>query len=471
LAYVIYTSGSTGKPKGVAVPHRAVNRLVINTNYVALDSSDLVAQAASASFDAATFEIWGALLHGARLVIIERETILDPRQFAEALRELGVTTLFVTTALFHQMARDVPGSFATLRHLMFGGEACDPKWVRAVLEHRPPRRLLNVYGPTEGTTFTTWQLVERIAPGDTTVPIGRPIANTRVYVLDSHGNPVPVGMAGELYIGGDGLARGYWKRNALTDEKFVPDPFGAPGSRLYKTGDVCRWREDGTIEFVGRVDHQVKLRGFRVELGEVEAALLEHPSVAEALAMVRDDAPGEKRLVAYVVLRDRAAQDNASAEERGVSSSLLRAYLQERLPGYMVPSALVVLRAFPLTPNGKVDRTALPVPDAGGQSEATYVAPRSDAERAIAEIWREILRVERVGVHDNFFELGGHSLMATQVISRLRNCFALELPLSVLFALPTIGGLAEFVGAATSGPREDESRSPREKEAREEGEI
>jgi amino acid adenylation domain-containing protein len=462
LAYVIYTSGSTGKPKGVAVPHRAVVRLVKNTNYVTLDRSDVIAQASNASFDAATFEVWGALLSGARLVIIDRQTMLVPERFAAALREQGVTTLFVTTALFNQMAREAPGAFGGLRQVLFGGEACDAKWVRSVLEHEPPQRLLHVYGPTENTTFTTWELVERVAWDATSVPIGRPISNTRVYVLDRYFNPVPVGVAGELYVGGEGLAREYVNRPELTGEKWVPDGLsGEAGARLYQTGDVCRWLQDGRLEFVGRRDDQVKLRGFRVELGEVEAALAEHPVVADAVAMVREDEPGDKRLVAYVVGRANEA----------VSVPELRDYLKDRLPGYMMPSAIVLLDAFPLTPNGKVHRAALPVPGGERQQEVSYVAPRSEEERRIAEIWQEILNVQRVGVQDNFFELGGHSLMATQVISRLRNCFGLEVPLSALFDLPTVGGLARFVKTAGWVTQADAHRLRDEEGRREEGEI
>jgi amino acid adenylation domain-containing protein len=300
LAYVNYTSGSTGKPKGICIPHRAVNRLVFNTNYVKLTPSDRVAQASNCSFDAATFEIWGALLQGARLVGITKDVMLLPGVFAAQIRDQEISALFLTTALFNQLAQEVPGAFQSVRHLLFGGEAVDPRWVREVLNHDPPERLLHVYGPTESTTFASWQMIERVAEGATTVPIGSPIANTKLYVLDRHFNLVPIGVPGELYIGGDGLARNYLNRAELTAEKFIPNPFSEePGGRLYKTGDLVRHLADGSIEFLGRLDQQVKLRGFRIELGEIEAVLGQHPAVRDTVILAREDVLGDKRLVAW----------------------------------------------------------------------------------------------------------------------------------------------------------------------------
>jgi amino acid adenylation domain-containing protein/non-ribosomal peptide synthase protein (TIGR01720 family) len=302
LAYVIYTSGSTGKPKGVAVPHRAVNRLAINTNYINLEPLDVVAQVSNCSFDAATFEIWGALLNGARLVVITKDVALSPQDFAAQLHQQGITVLFLTTALFNQIASVVPSAFHSVQHLLFGGEAVDPRWVKEVLKNGPPQRLLHVYGPTESTTFTSWYLIQDVPEGNTTIPIGRPIANTQVYLLDEKLQPVPVGVPGELYIGGDGLAKGYLNRPDLTDEKFIPNPWSNKlGSRLYKTGDKARYLSDGNIEFLGRIDNLVKIRGFRIELGEIEAALLQHPKVRDAVVIVREDTYGDKRLVAYIV--------------------------------------------------------------------------------------------------------------------------------------------------------------------------
>ena len=342
IAYIMYTSGSTGQPKGIGIPQRAVIRLVLETNYIDLTTSDRVAHASTTSFDAATFELWGALLNGGQLVIIPKTIALSPPDLAEHLQRYGITTMFLTTALFNQMAREAPEAFQGMRHLLFGGEAVDPRWVTEVLQAAPPQRLLHVYGPTENTTFTTWHLTESVPPGETTVPIGRPIANTQVYVLDRAMQPVPIGVYGELYIGGDGLARNYLKRPALTAATFVPNPFSVePGSRLYRTGDLVRFRPDGAIEFLGRVDYQVKLRGFRIEPGEIEVALCQHPNVKEAVVVVRGDHRGEKRLVGYVV----------SAQE-AVSSSELRQHLKQTLPEYMVPAILMQLDALPLTPNG-----------------------------------------------------------------------------------------------------------------------
>ncbi|HEX4959261.1 MAG TPA: amino acid adenylation domain-containing protein, partial [Thermoanaerobaculia bacterium] len=442
-AYVIYTSGSTGQPKGVVVPHRAVVRLVRGTDYVQLGPDDRVAQASNSSFDAATFEIWGALLSGARLVGIERETLLSPGALSAVLRRESVSVMFLTTALFNQMAREAPGAFAPLRCVLFGGERVDPAAVRAVLRDGPPETLLHVYGPTETTTFATWQRVEMVPPGET-VPIGKPLANGTLYVLAPGLTLQPVGAPGELYLGGDGLAHGYHDRPELTAERFVPDPFGPhTGSRLYRTGDLVRRQPDGAVEFLGRLDGQVKIRGFRIELGEIEAALLELPGVREAAVVARSDgsdrsdrsvgSPGDRRLIAYVT------GDAAAAE--------LRQSLRERLPDYMVPAAFVRLEALPLTPNGKVDRKALPAPEEASAAE-TFLAPRTPVEELVAGLWSELLGVERVGADGDFFELGGHSLLATQVMSRLRQAFGVEIPLHDVFEAPRLADLAARVEAA-----------------------
>ena len=302
LAYVIYTSGSTGRPKGVMVPHRAVVRLVANADYAQLDATDCVAQAANPSFDATTFEVWGPLIAGGRMVLIDREVALSPTEFASQLAAHGVTTLFLTTALFNEMCAENPAAFRQLRHLLFGGSAVDPKFVSRALRHGRPMRLLHVYGPTETTTFATWHLVEHVSEDAVTVPIGRPIANTTTYVLDKRGQPLPIGVPGHLHIGGDGLARGYLNLDEATAEKFVPDPFSTePRARLYRTGDVVRWTPDGVLEFRGRVDDQVKIRGFRVEPGEVQAVLGQHPAVRDCAVVAREDTPGDTRLVGYVV--------------------------------------------------------------------------------------------------------------------------------------------------------------------------
>ncbi|HET7695318.1 MAG TPA: amino acid adenylation domain-containing protein [Vicinamibacterales bacterium] len=313
LAYVIYTSGSTGTPKGAAVTHRAIARLVCNTDYIAIEPCDRIAQASNSAFDAATFEIWGALLHGATLVGVSRDVALSAHALAREIRARGITTLFLTTALFNQLSSEVPDIFAPLRTLLFGGEAVDPGAVRRVLRDGAPARLLHVYGPTETTTFATWHEVVNVPDRASTVPIGAALANTTLYVLDRRMAPVPIGVPGELFIGGDGLARGYLGRPGLTAEKFVPSPFGGGrGDRLYRTGDVVRWREDGAIEFLGRVDDQVKIRGFRIEPGEIETVIERHPSVRRAVVLAREDTPGERRLVAYVVPGTGARGDDWS---------------------------------------------------------------------------------------------------------------------------------------------------------------
>jgi amino acid adenylation domain-containing protein/non-ribosomal peptide synthase protein (TIGR01720 family) len=477
LAYVIYTSGSTGTPKGVAVPHRAVNRLVCNTNYVQLDKNDAcggklrIAQASNASFDAATFEIWGALLHGAKLVIVPQNVVLSPQHFAKYIHKQRINVLFLTTALFNHLASTVPQTFKDLQYLLFGGEAVDPKSVKAVLRNGAPQQLLHVYGPTESTTFSCWYRVQDVAEGATNLPIGRPISNTKIYILDSKLQPVPIGTPGELYIGGDGLARGYLNRPDLTEEKFIPNPFrksrgagetalregfppqatanptGEQGSggvkedqscseRLYKTGDLARFLSDGNIEFLGRVDNQVKIRGFRIELGEIEALLSQHPNVGQAAVIAREDIPSDKRLVAYIALNQKPE----------ANASTLKRFLEEKLPNYMVPAVFVILDSLPLTPNGKVDRKNLPVPDRSRPDlEETFIAPRNPIEEKLAVIWAELLALEQIGVNDNFFHLGGHSLIATQMLSRVREVFQVELSFHQIFENPSIGSLAQLI--------------------------
>ncbi|HEV2736801.1 MAG TPA: amino acid adenylation domain-containing protein, partial [Longimicrobiaceae bacterium] len=405
LAYIVYTSGSTGRPKGVMVGHREVVQLVVETDYVQLRSGDRVAQASNASFDALTFEAWGAFLNGATLVGIPRDVLLSPSAFRETLREQRITTLYQTTALLNQLSREQPDIFAPLREVLFGGQAADADSVRRLLKAGGPRRLLHMYGPTETTAWCSYESVEHVAEDALTVSVGRGTGNQRIYLLDSALNPVPVGVAGEAYVGGDGVVRGYLDRPGLTSERFLPDPYaGRPGARMYRTGDRLRWKPDGRLEFVGRVDEQVKVRGFRIEPGEIEATLTAHADVREARVIVREDEPGEQRLVAYVV--GRAGAD------------ALREHLRRSLAEYMVPAAVVLLEALPLTPNGKLDLKALPAPDRGG--EAAYVAPRTPVEEVLAGIYAEVLAVERVGAEDDFFAQGGHSLLATRVVSRVR---------------------------------------------------
>ena len=437
LAYVIYTSGSTGKPKGVAVTHKAVNRLVCNTNYIKFSPDDKIAQASNTSFDAATFEIWGALLNGAQLVGISRDVTLSPHEFALQLKHKGISILFLTTALFQQIARDVPQAFSSLRYLLFGGEAVDARWVKKVLKQGAPKYLIHVYGPTEGTTFSSYYCVQDVPESATSIPIGRPIANTQFYLLDADLQPVPIGIVGELYIGGDGLAREYINRPDITAERFISNPFNnKPEARLYKTGDLARYLPDGNIEFLGRIDNQVKIRGFRIELGEIEAILNQHPAVRETVVIIREEIPGDKHLIAYIV----------PDQQQTPTSMNLRQFLKEKLPEYMVPSAYVVLESLPLTPNGKVDRRALPAVDTlSFEMKEDYVAPRDRVEEVLVEIWAKVLGKQQIGVRDNFFELGGHSLLATQLISRIRDAFQIELSVRNLFESPTVASLARHI--------------------------
>ena len=451
LAYVMYTSGSTGRPKGIAIPHRAITRLVCNTDYVQLTAADRVAQVANASFDATTFEVWGALLNGARLTIIPRDLTLSPGGFAAEIRDRGISAMFLTTALFNQLVGEAPEMLGSVRHVLVGGEALDARAVRAVLAKGRPERLLNAYGPTEATTFATWQLVQEVAENALTVPIGMPIANTRAYVLDRDLEPVPVGIPGELYLGGPGLARGYLGRPALTAERFVPSPFGGEsGGRLYRTGDRAHRRADGALEFLGRIDGQIKLRGFRIEPGEIEAVLAQHPAIRDCVVVLREDTPGGRELVAYLV--PHAAGTNGSTPPvdadlpRGqVSVTEIRTHLRAHLPEYMVPSAFVVLQALPLTANGKLDHRALPPPERRGDSEVSFLPPRTPVEQTLALQWRELLGIEQVGLRDNFFELGGHSLLAVKLFAEIQRVFGRRLPLSTLFQAPTLGQLAEVL--------------------------
>jgi amino acid adenylation domain-containing protein len=451
LAYISYTSGSTGRPKGVAITHRNVVRLVKNTNFAELTPDQTFLQLAPISFDASTLEIWGSLLNGARLVVMPPHAP-SLAELGSTLRQHQVTTLWLTAGLFQLMVDEQLSSLQTLRQLLAGGDVLSAPHVRKVLQGIGPNRLINGYGPTENTTFTCCYSMTATTEIESSVPIGRPVANTEVFVLDSHLQLTPVGVPGELFAAGAGLARGYLNRPELTAERFIPHPFSAvPGACLYRTGDRARYHPDGNIEFLGRVDHQVKLRGFRIELGEIEQVLGLHPNVREALVILREDAvsPGPiesgKQLVAYVVLGAKPA----------FAMSELRQFLSEKLADYMVPSAFVALAALPLNANGKVDRTALPAPDRSSAADG-FVAPRTPIEEQIAAVWRKVLGWDRVGIHDNFFELGGHSLMATQVASRLPESFGVQLPLRVLFEKPTVAQLAEWVAARQAEQKESE---------------
>jgi amino acid adenylation domain-containing protein len=431
LAYVMFTSGSTGRPKGSAIVHRAIVRLVRHVTYAELGSQQVILQFAPVSFDASTLEIWGSLLNGGRLEIMDAG-MPSFEALAEAIEKRCVNTLWLTAGLFHQMVELQMGALKGVKQLLSGGDVLSPVHVKKFLEANREVCLTNAYGPTENTTFTSChpmrgQFKER------TVPIGRPVTNTQVYVLDSYGQPVPIGVTGELYTGGDGLARGYVKRPDLTAERFQPNPFSENGGeRLYRTGDLVRYQEDGVLEFVGRNDQQVKIRGFRIEPQEIERVMHEHAAVRDAAVVLRRD-QNEKVLVAYVVLE-------------GLNKDQLRRFLKTRLPAYMVPAHFVEMDRLPLTPNGKLDRKALPEPEKIATDQG-YVPPRSTVEEMLANIWAELLSVPRVGRNDNFFHLGGHSLAAMQMMSRVRRIFNLDLAVHRLFEHPTLAGLAEQISA------------------------
>ena len=436
LAYVLYTSGSTGKPKGVEIPHSAlVNFLLSMQRTPGFTEQDSLLAVTTLSFDIAGLELYLPLITGGTVVIASRDDVMDPDRLIRRIDESGCTVMQATPSTWRMLVNAGWAGSPTLR-ILCGGEALPPDLARELL----PRcaALWNMYGPTE---TTIWSTVQRVTSADRQAPIGRPIANTRAYVLDANLSPTPVGVPGELYLGGDGLARGYLQREDLTRERFIPSPF-ATGERLYRTGDLARWLPDGTLDWIGRVDHQVKVRGFRIEPGEIEAAIARHSSVREVVVVAREDVPGDRRLVAYYVSPDASP---ALVEQ-------LRSLIRSDLPEYMMPSRFVGLDALPLTANGKVDRKALPAPDSDGEAlHTTATAPRTDTERMVMDVFREVIGRSDFGVFDSFFDLGGHSLMAARLMTRLRASSGVDLPLRNLFERPTVAALAEAVDAATWG--------------------
>jgi amino acid adenylation domain-containing protein len=486
LAYVSYTSGSTGRPKGVCVPHRGVVRLVKDTNYARFGPDEVFVQLAPISFDASTLEIWGALLNGARLEVFPPITP-SLAELGEFIQKRRITTLWLTAGLFHQMVEENLDGLRNVRQLLAGGDVLSVPHVQKALERLSGCQLINGYGPTENTTFTCCHRIIEPCSDGRTIPIGRPIANTEVYVLDDLLQPVPIGVPGELCTGGDGLARGYLNRPELTAEKFVANPFqsraGVPpaptGERLYRTGDMARWRPDGTIEFLGRMDLQVKIRGFRVELGEIETILSRHPDVRECVVAAPAAVRGERQLAAYIVAHDYRSSRQEETQTRltdstpspgGVSSlgapasspasapqqphagahrldtGDLRSFLQEKLPAYMVPSSFVLLKSLPLNANGKVDRRALPLPDQQAPEPGKkFLAPRDAVELQLKQVWESVLGIQPIGVEDRFFELGGHSLLAVRLVARIERVFGKKLPVAAVFQSPSIAQLATIL--------------------------
>jgi amino acid adenylation domain-containing protein len=455
LAYVIYTSGSTGQPKGVMCEHGGLVNYLCWVSKGPLGDPELcLPLTTKLTFDMCLKQLFPPLLRGGAVWILPEEVLAEPAKLLSALAARPKVGLNCVPSLWTAILHAIQSGQASppgegLVYLFFGGEPLTKELVTRTLSALPHLQIWNIYGPTEATANAS---AARIIPGGE-VTIGRPTANTQIYILNAFLHPVPIGVQGELYIGGAGVARGYLNRPELTAEKFIPDPFSAaPGARMYKTGDLARYRPDGNIEFLGRADHQVKVRGFRIELGEIEAVLGQHPAVREAVVLAREDAPGdpsaslrtEKRLVAYVV----------AERELLPTTTDLRSFLKEKLPEYMVPAVFVLLEALPLMPNGKIDRRALPSPDRSRpELDKAFVAPRTPTEELLAEIWAQLLDLERVGIHDNFFDLGGHSLLATQVVSRMRETFQVEIPLRRLFEVPTVAGLAESIEATRlAGP-------------------
>jgi amino acid adenylation domain-containing protein len=460
-AYVIYTSGSTGQPKGVMVTHQNVARLFHATQpWYQFNACDVWTLFHSVAFDFSVWEIWGALIYGGRLVVVPYLTSRSPEAFLELLARERVTVLNQTPSAFRQLIqaeeRVVKPVELALRFVIFGGEALEMQSLKPWFDRHGDQQpqLVNMYGITETTVHVTYRPLnaEDLSLGSV---IGAPIPDLQIYILDAQRQPAPIGVPGEIYVGGAGVARGYLNRPGLTAEKFIPNPFDKnSGARLYKTGDVARWLTNGDLEFLGRIDNQVKIRGHRIELGEIESALARHPAVRECVVLAREDLPGGKRLTAYVV---------AEPDKAGVTFAELRDFLKTKLPDHMIPSAFVFLDAMPLTTNGKVDRKALPAPEqTRPELDESFAAPTTPTETALVEIWREVLRLERVGIHDNFFELGGHSLVMTQIISRLREVFQVELPIRRFFESPTVAELSvaieELLADEISRLSDDEAR-------------
>ncbi|KEK23981.1 amino acid adenylation domain-containing protein [Bacillus gaemokensis] len=447
IAYVIYTSGSTGRPKGVMIPHQNVIRLLGATDHwFQFDSEDVWTMFHSYAFDFSVWEIWGPLLYGGRLVVVPHTVSRSPREFLNLLVQEKVTVLNQTPSAFYQLMQAdrenvEVGQKLSLRYVVFGGEALElsrlEDWYSRHPENSP--KLINMYGITETTVHVSYiELDQNIVSLRANSLIGCSIPDLKVYVLDNYLQPVPPGVVGEMYVAGAGLARGYLGRAGLTAERFIADPYGKPGTRMYRTGDLARWRQDGTLDYIGRADHQIKIRGFRIELGEIEAVIMQHPHVEQVAVIVREDQPGDKRLVAYIV----------SSENRGVDTAEMRQYVGLSLPDYMVPYAFVMIGELPLTPNGKLDRKALPAPEFTVSTISR--GPRTPKEEILCDLFTEVLNLPRIGIDDGFFDLGGHSLLAVQLMSRIKEALGVELSIGSLFAAPTVAGLAERLEMGTS---------------------
>ncbi|WP_055108263.1 non-ribosomal peptide synthetase [Paenibacillus ihumii] len=450
LAYIIYTSGSTGQPKGVMIEQRSVVRLVKATNYVTFEPEDRLLQTGSLAFDASTFELWGALLNGLQLHLAPQETLLSPGELKRVIRERGITLLWLTSSLFNQLSQADVELFRGVRQLIVGGEALSPAHIEAVRQAHPGLKLVNGYGPTENTTFSTYYVIDK--EHRESIPIGQPISNTTVYIVDGYQRLQPIGVPGELCVGGEGLARGYLNREELTKEKFVESPF-RPGERMYRTGDLARWTAEGTIEYLGRIDEQVKIRGHRIEPGEIAQAMLAQEEIKEAYVLVHHMQPSLASQGAEGGSAAHAASGEAClcgyyTAASPISAAELTQRLGDMLPSYMVPSFFIQLDELPLNANGKVDRRSLPQPDWARAVTSVYAAPESELETALVELWQEVLGVQRLGIDDDFFERGGHSLKATTLIARIYKQFNLEVPLRELFRHATVRQLAHYMSSS-----------------------
>ena len=433
LAYVIYTSGSTGTPKGVEISHYNIARLLFNNHYVHFDNQQTFLFTAPIAFDASTFELWGGLLHGASCVIYP-DRVPSFNNLAKIIEEERISVMLLTASLFNTVIDECPQILSSVAQILTGAEALSPRHIQQALQELPDTEIINAYGPTECTVIATCNSIPKtLAKNITSIPIGRPIANTQIYLLDKYLQPVPIGVTGEIHIGGDGLARGYLNRPDLSAEKFITHPFSDdPHARIYKTGDLARYLVDGNIEFLGRIDHQVKLRGFRIELGEIESILKTYPGINSTVVIVREDQPGDKRLIAYLT--------HSTLEPPKVG--LLRIYLIEKLPEYMVPASFIFLDALPLTSNGKLDAKALPVPDQTDfETTNTYVSARSRTEEELVAIWEDVLNIKPIGIHDNFFNLGGHSLQILILCTKIEAKISKSVPMIWVFKYPTISQL------------------------------
>ncbi|HLP46625.1 MAG TPA: amino acid adenylation domain-containing protein, partial [Candidatus Kapabacteria bacterium] len=435
LAYIIYTSGSTGKPKGVMVEHRNVVRLVKNTNFIEFRENERLLQTGALEFDASTFEIWGSLLNGMTLCICGKDEILNPGKLKENITKYNISTMWLTSPLFNQLSGVDVEMFAGLKNLLVGGDVLSPFHINRVRERFPYLNIINGYGPTENTTFsTTFKIDKEYSQG---IPIGKPIAHSTAYVVDKAGHPVPVGVSGELLVGGDGVSRGYLNNPELTADKFIFFPnfltSSLPNFPLYRTGDLARWLEDGNIEFLGRIDQQVKIRGYRIELEEIAVQLRHHPGIKESVVVDNMDESGDKYLCAYIVPMGEPAIPD------------LREYLAKMLPDYMVPTYFVYLDKIPLTANGKIDHRALP--KTGVKELKEYIMPRNNTEVKMVKLWSEVLAIEKesISVHSNFFELGGHSLKAMILLAQIYKEFALKISLTQFFQMPVVCELSQYI--------------------------